>query len=146
MKKSLLCLTTAMALVAGAAQAQDKPKIGAAVYGLNAEFMQIWSAALEQHPAVTGGMVDLTIFDGRYDALVQQEQFETMITEEYDAIIFVPIDIEAGAAAVEAAAAAGIPVIGSNTRVNSDKLAAYVGSDDVQSGYMEAKYILFYRH
>lgn len=142
MKKSLLCLTTAMALVAGAAQAQDKPKIGAAVYGLNAEFMQIWSAALEQHPAVTGGMVDLTIFDGRYDALVQQEQFETMITEEYDAIIFVPIDIEAGAAAVEAAVAAGIPVIGSNTRVNSDKLAAYVGSDDVQSGYMEAKYIL----
>ena len=136
-------LTVSAALLAStAAIAQDKPKIGAAVYGLNAEFMQIWAAALEQHPAVTEGLVDVTIFDGRYDALVQQEQFETMITQGYDAIIFVPIDIEAGAAAVQAAADAGIPVFGSNTRVNSDLLKSYVGSDDVQSGYMEAKYVL----
>lgn len=133
---------SAALLVSTAAVAQDKPKIGAAVYGLNAEFMQIWAAALEAHPAVEQGLVDVTIFDGRYDALVQQEQFETMITQGYDAIIFVPIDVEAGAAAVQAAHDAGIPVFGSNTRVNSDLLSAYVGSDDVQSGYMEAKYVL----
>ena len=36
-----------------------------------------------------------------------------------------------GAAAVQAANNAGIPVIGSNTRVNSDLLTAYVGSNDV---------------
>lgn len=129
-------------LVSGIVQAADVPKIGAAVYGLNAEFMQIWSAALEGHPAVKAGKVKLTIFDGRYDALVQQEQFETMITQQFDAIIFVPIDIEAGATAVQAAHEAGIPVIGSNTRVNSDLLTSYVGSDDVQSGYMEAKFVL----
>ncbi len=129
-------------LVGSITQAADVPKIGAAVYGLNAEFMQIWSAALEEHPAVKSGKVKLTIFDGRYDALVQQEQFETMITQQFDGIIFVPIDIEAGAAAVQAAHEAGIPVIGSNTRVNSDLLTSYVGSDDVQSGYMEAKFVL----
>lgn len=140
--KTLLMTTTALALAAGMAAAQDKPKIGAAVYGLNAEFMQLWAAAAQNHPAVKQGLVDLTVFDGRYDALVQQDQFETMITEGYDAIIFVPIDIEAGASAVDTAAEAGIPVFGSNTRVNSDKLSAYVGSDDVQSGYMEAKYVL----
>ncbi|MFV0335342.1 MAG: substrate-binding domain-containing protein [Tropicimonas sp.] len=136
-------LTVMAALLAGgAAMAADKPKVGAAVYGLNAEFMQIWANALQQHPAVKDGLVDLTIFDGRYDALVQQEQFETMITQGFDAIIFVPIDIEAGATAVENAADAGIPVFGSNTRVNSDLLNAYVGSDDVQSGYMEGKFVL----
>ncbi|ROU02934.1 substrate-binding domain-containing protein [Histidinibacterium lentulum] len=139
----LLGLTTAMALAAAPVMAQDDPiRVGAAVYGLQAEFMQIWSEALEQHPAVQSGDVELTIFDGRYDALVQQEQFETMITQQFDAIIFVPIDIEAGATAVQAAADAGIPVVGSNTRVNSDLLTAYVGSDDVQSGYMEARYVL----
>lgn len=143
MKTLMKTMTLTAALLAGtAAMAQDKPKIGAAVYGLNAEFMQLWAAALEEHPAVKDGLVDLTIFDGRYDALVQQEQFETMITQGYDAIIFVPIDIEAGAAAVQAAADAGIPVFGSNTRVNSELLNAYVGSDDVQSGYMEAKHVL----
>jgi putative xylitol transport system substrate-binding protein len=140
----LLTLSSALALCAGMATAQDgEPlRIGATVYGLNAEFMQIWSEALEQHPAVLDGTVELTIFDGRYDALVQQEQFETMITEGYDAIIFTPIDVEAGAAAVQAAHDAGIPVIGSNTRVNSDLLTAYVGSDDVMSGRMEAEYVI----
>ncbi|TNC72177.1 substrate-binding domain-containing protein [Rubellimicrobium roseum] len=140
----LLSLSSALAMAAGMAAAQDAEplRIGAAVYGLNAEFMQIWSAALEQHPSVQDGSVEVTVFDGRYDALVQQDQFETMITEGYDAIIFVPIDIEAGAAAVQAAADAGIPVIGSNTRVNSDLLTAYVGSNDVESGRMEAEYVL----
>lgn len=142
MKKLLAALVVTTSMVSGSAFASEMPKIGAAVYGLNAEFMQIWAAALEQHPAVLAGEVDLTIFDGRYDALVQQDQFETMITQEFDAIIFVPIDIDAGATAVDAAFEAGIPVIGSNTRVNSDNLTAYVGSDDVKSGYMEAKIVL----
>lgn len=142
MKKHFLALAAATMLTASPAIAQDVPKIGAAVYGLSAEFMQIWAGALEDHPAVTEGLVDVTIFDGRFDALVQQDQFETMITQGFDAIIFVPIDIDAGATAVEAAHEAGIPVFGSNTRVNSDLLTAYVGSNDVQSGYMEAKYVL----
>lgn len=143
MKKSFIALATAAVMGASPSLADEHaPKIGAAVYGLNAEFMQIWSAALEDHPAVANGDVDLTIFDGRYDALVQQDQFETMITQGFDAIIFVPIDIEAGATAVEAAHEAGIPVFGSNTRVNTDLLTGYVGSDDVQSGYMEAKIVL----
>ena len=143
MKRLLIALAAATALLASPALAQDKKlKIGAAPYGLNAEFMQIWSAALKEHPAVKNGDVDLTIFDGRYDALVQQEQVNTMITQKFDAIIFVPIDIEAAATAVQAAHDAGIPVVGSNTRVNSDLLSSYVGSDDTVSGYMEAKTVL----
>jgi putative xylitol transport system substrate-binding protein len=141
--RNLLATAALAGLTAAPAAAQDEPlKIGAAVYGLQAEFMQIWSEALEEHPAVQSGMVDLTIFDGRYDALVQQEQFETMATQGFDAAIFVPIDIEAGAEAVRIASEAGIPVVGSNTQVNSDLLASYVGSDDVRSGYMEARAVL----
>lgn len=119
-----------------------KYKIGAAVYGLTGEYMKLWATALERHPEVVNGNVDITVFDGKYDASVQQSQFETMATQGYDAILFVPIDINAGAAAVETAADAGIPVIGSNTRVNSDKLTSYIGSDDVKSGYMEANAVI----
>ncbi len=142
-KEIMLGLSTALAVAATPLAAQDEPfKVGAAPYGLQAEFMQIWTEAMEEHPAVLSGEVDLTVFDGRYDALVQQDQFETMITQQYDAIIFAPIDIEAGATAVQAAYDAGIPVVGSNTRVNSDLLHSYVGSDDVKSGYMEAEIVL----
>ncbi|TDL78337.1 sugar ABC transporter substrate-binding protein [Palleronia sediminis] len=141
--KKLLSSVAVLATFAGPAAAQDDPlKIGAALYGLQAEFMQIWAEAAEQHPAVQSGMVDLTIFDGRYDALVQQEQFETMATQGFDAAIFAPIDVEAGAEAVRIAHEAGIPVIGSNTQVNSELLTSYVGSDDTRSGYMEAQMVL----
>lgn len=142
MKTLMIALASATALLASSAMAQEKIKIGAAPYGLNAEFMQIWAAALQEHPAVKSGEVELTVFDGRYDALVQQDQFKTMVTQKYNAIIFAPIDVDAGAAAVQSAADAGIPVVGSNTRVNSDLLASYVGSDDTISGYMEAKTVL----
>ncbi len=145
MTTKMMMTASALALGLGlsAAQAQDDPiKIGMAAYGLNAEFMQLWSAAGEKHPAVESGMVELTIFDGRYDALVQQDQFETMITQGFDAIVFAPMDVEAGATAVQLAVDAGIPVVGSNARVNSDLLTAYVGSNDVEAGYLEAKAVL----
>jgi putative xylitol transport system substrate-binding protein len=125
-----------------AASGKKVYRIGAAVYGLKAEYMRLWTTALERHPAVKSGMVKITVFDGNYDASVQVNQFQTMVTQGYDGIIFVPIDVNAGAAAVDLAANAKIPVVGSNTRVNSDKLYSYVGSDDVKSGRMEAQAVI----
>ncbi len=144
MKKTALLLAAALlvACIGIASAGQKVYRIGGATYGLSGEYMKLWATALERHPAVTSGLVNLTIFDGRYDASVQQSQFETMAAQGYDAAIFVPIDIEAGAAAVAAAAAADVIVVGSNTRVNSDQLAAYIGSNDVISGYMEAKAVI----
>ncbi len=140
MKRVLLVVFLAFGLFASA---QDEPiRIGAAVYGLQAEYMQLWTTALERHPAVLDGTVELTVFDGRYDASVQFGQFETMVSQDFDGIIFVPIDIEAGAAAVDAAVAAGIPVVGSNTRVNSDQLLSYVGSNDVLAGRLQAEGVI----
>ncbi|MEM7735313.1 MAG: substrate-binding domain-containing protein [Deinococcota bacterium] len=140
MKRVLLLAILAFGLFASA---QDEPiRIGAAVYGLQAEYMQLWTTALERHPAVLDGSVEVTVFDGRYDASVQFGQFETMVSQGFDGIIFVPIDIEAGAAAVDAAVAAGIPVVGSNTRVNSDQLLSYVGSNDVLAGRLQAEGVI----
>ena len=138
-KAALACAV--MGLFCTAAQA--KPiRIGAAVYGLKGEFMQMWTNALKADPSVKDGTVEITVFDGNYDALTQSNQFDTMITQKYDAIIFVPIDKAAGAAAVAKAAAAHIPVIGSNTQVSGDKLTSYVGSNDVVAGQMEADAIV----
>jgi len=141
----LAVLSVALAALATpqfAAAQQKTYKIGAAVYGLKGEFMQLWVNALKDHPAVRDGTVKLTVFDGKYDALTQNNQFDTMVTQKFDGILFVPIDIQAGAEAVEKAAAAKIPVVGSNTRVNSAKLASYVGSDDAVAGEMEAESVI----
>ncbi len=141
--KRIFAVLIALTLLTGVSFAQAKQyKIGAAVYGMKAEYMRLWVTALQRHPDVVSGLVKITVFDGQYDASVQQSQFETMVTGGYDAILFVPIDIQAGAAAVETAAKAHIPVVGSNTRVNSDLLASYIGSDDVVGGYMEAESVV----
>jgi ABC-type sugar transport system, periplasmic component len=146
--KSMLMFLIVLTLMVGifvnvqTLAAQKVYRIGAAVYGLKAEYMRLWTTALERHPAVKKGLVKITVFDGNYDASVQQSQFESMVTQGFDAILFVPIDIQAGAAAVETAYSAKIPVVGSNTRVNSDHLTSYIGSDDVKAGEIEAEAVL----
>jgi len=139
-RKLLVLLALALVVVATPVLAQQKTyNIGAAVYGMRGEFMQMWANRLKAHPAVQDGTVKITIFDGRYDVVTQSNQFDTMITQKYDGILFVPVDLEAGAEAVEKAFAAGIPVVGSNGRVRSEKLISYVGSDDIVSGGMQAE-------
>ena len=143
-RRTLLAATTAMLAMPALGRAQGKKsyRIGAAVYGLKGEFMQLWTAALKAHPAARSGQAVLTVFDGQYDALTQSNQFDTMITQQFDAIIFVPIDAQAGADAVRKAKAANIPVIGSNTRVSGNDLTSFIGSDDVKGGTMEAEAIM----
>ncbi|MBV8619719.1 MAG: substrate-binding domain-containing protein [Curvibacter sp.] len=134
-------LSATLCLQPAAAQPRSY-QVGAAVYGLKGEFMQLWANALKEHPLVKDGTVKLTIYDGKYDALTQSNQFDTMITQKMDGILFVPIDIQAGAEPVARATEARIPVVGSNTRVQSDRLASYVGSNDVVAGEMEAESVL----
>src|SRR6218665_1461286 len=132
-----LALSLSVTGPAPAQQAKKAWKVGAAVYGLKAEFAQLWVNALKKLPLVKDGTGKLTVFDGKFDALTQNNQFETMIPQKYDGILFVPIDLQAGADAVSKAAEANIPVVGSNGRVNSDKLLSYVGSNDVIAGAMQ---------
>ena len=141
----LAAISVALSLagnVTAIAQTKKTYNVGAAVYGLKGEFMQLWANALKEHPLVKDGTVKITVLDGKYDALTQNNQFDTLITQKVDGILFVPIDIQAGAEAVAKAAAANIPVVGSNTRVNSDKLTSYVGSNDVIAGEMEAESVI----
>ncbi|MGY4531970.1 putative xylitol transport system substrate-binding protein [Pseudomonas sp. TE3786] len=129
---SLLAGTSALA-------AEGKTyKIGAAVYGLKGQFMQSWVRELKAHPAVKDGTVQLTVFDGNYDALTQNNQIENMVTQHYDAIIFVPIDTKAGVGTVKQATASGVTVIASNTKV-ADPTVPYVGNDDVEGGRLQAQ-------
>lgn len=102
------------------------------MYGMKAEFVQLMEKSAKEHPAVTQGLTTLTLFDGRYDPLVQNNQAETAIRTRYDAIIIVPIDFEANVDVVTMANKANIPVIVANARLNTDKATSGIFSDDVQ--------------
>lgn len=113
----------------------DKIKIGITLYSLKNEFTVRLANAAEAKAEELG--VELVVYDGNYDPSTQISQVETMISDGCDGIILNPQDAEACAPCVDKADAAGIPVVGVNTRVQSDKLTSYVGSQDVKAGEME---------
>ena len=131
---TLLLIGSAVAVFSDGSQAADKLRVGGAVYGLKAEFANLWAAALKKHPSVKDGSVELTIFDGRYDPLVQNNQIATMITQKFDGVVLSPVDFNGSAPQIKKAAKAGIPVVVSNARVNSADITSMVLSDDVKGG------------
>ena len=119
--------------------AEKKIVVGMTLYSLKNEFTVRLSNAAKKKAEELG--VELKIYDGNYDPNTQISQVETMISDGVDAIILNPQDAKACAVAVDKAAAANIPVIGVNTRVDSDKLVSYVGSKDVYAGELEMQAI-----
>jgi inositol transport system substrate-binding protein len=113
--------------------------IGMTLYSLKNEFTVRLSNAAKKEAAKLG--VTLQIYDGNYDPATQISQVETMISDGCNAIILNPQDAKADAVAVDKAAAANIPVIGVNTRVDSTKLTSYVGSKDEYAGQLEMQAI-----
>ena len=117
-------------------------KIGATYYSLQNEFTMRMDNQAKKWAEANG--VEYTGYDGNYDAATQLTQVETMIEDGVDAIVLNPQDADACAACVDAAVAAGIPIVGVNTMVNSDKLTSYCGSQDVSAGEDIMQYMIDY--
>ncbi|MEZ8635871.1 substrate-binding domain-containing protein [Vibrio cyclitrophicus] len=144
MKKVLISslVTATLAMSSSPAFAKDHYKIAVLMYGMKAEFVQLMEQAAYKHPLVESGDVEITMYDGRYDPLVQNNQAETAIRTQHDAIIINPMDYDANVDVVDMANEAGIPVVVTNARLNTDQMTSEVVSDDVQGGYLEAKYVM----
>ena len=142
-----LTLTLAMGVVPVAAEEEANPKaeglkIGATYYSLQNEFTMRMDNQAKKWAEKNG--VEYTGYDGNYDAATQLSQVETMIQDGVDAIVLNPQDADACAACVDAAVAAGIPIVGVNTMVNSDDLTSYCGSLDVSAGEDIMSYMIDY--
>ncbi|MDR0886446.1 MAG: substrate-binding domain-containing protein [Clostridiales Family XIII bacterium] len=113
--------------------------VGMTLYSLKNEFTVRLANAAKAKAEELG--VELKVYDGNYDPSTQINQIETMISDGVDGIVLNPQDAQALAVGVDKAVAAGIPVVGVNTRVESDKLTSYVGSKDVYAGELEMQNI-----
>lgn len=80
--------------------------------------------------------------DAQNSAEEQTRQIEDFITSGVGAIIFIPIDSAAMVAGVEAANAAGVPIIAMDRSVEGGKLTALIESDNATHGSQAADLIL----
>jgi ABC-type sugar transport system substrate-binding protein len=119
----------------------DQITIGYAVKTLSDPYMQILLSGVEeqvaQYPNVT-----LEVADGQMDVNAALSQVEDFITKKVDVLLFCPQDAEASAPAVEAAKAAGIPVVEVCTETTAGTADAFVGSNDVDAGKMLGEYVM----
>lgn len=119
----------------------SKVKIGATLKDISDQFVKNIGDAMQGHAKELSDKMDFDMQDAQGDVSKQIDQVEAFITKKYGAIIMIAQDAEGSGAAVEKAAAAGVPLIECNTLTKSDKYTSYVGSDDVNAGKMQAGFL-----
>lgn len=141
--KRLLPAMLALLLAGCAAIPQDTPtsryKVALIAKSTGLEF---WNAVFTgAQAAATEYNIELTVTapDDEEDFETQNTLIENAVEEGAKAIIFSAIDYEANAAAIDAAAQAGVLIINIDSQVNSDHVSAYIGVDNYGAGRMAAQ-------
>ena len=136
--KRLLPAALALALVGCAALPQDAPtsryKVALIAKSTGLEF---WNAVFTgAQAAATEYNIDLVVTapENEEDFEGQNALIEDAVADGAKAIIFSAIDYEANAAAIDAAAQAGVVIINIDSQVNSGHVAAYIGVDNYGAG------------
>ena len=141
--KRLLPAMLALLLAGCAAIPQDAPtsryKVALIAKSTGMEF---WNSVFTgAQAAATEYNIELTVTapDDEEDYKTQNTLIENAVEEGARAIIFSAIDYEANAAAIDAAAQAGVLIINIDSQVNSEHVSAYIGVDNYGAGRMAAQ-------
>ena len=113
--------------------------IGFAISSFDNDFFVSLKDGVEKAAADAG--VTVTISDAGGDAATQASQVEDFITQGVDLIMVNPVDSDAIVPSVEAANAAGIPVIAVDRGSSGGDVASFVASDNVLGGTMAGDYL-----
>jgi ribose transport system substrate-binding protein len=110
MKAAAGGLIVALMLVAPGVSAQArKPVVGLAVANLNADFFNQIKQSVEAAGRRKGA--DVVTVDAQGDTALQLQQVQQLISRRIDALIYIPAGATAAGLPVQAARAAGIPVV-----------------------------------
>ncbi len=131
--KTTLAALAALPLVMGAWTAQAEGlKIGFSQVTLQSPFyVQLKNGA---EAAAKAGGDTLTFLDANGDVTKQNNDIQDLITQGVNALIINPVNPDAVAPSLEAAKAAGIPVITVDRPINGEGVTAHVGRDNKKMG------------
>jgi len=134
-KLALAALTAATILLStqsSPAQSVPKGKIAVVVSTLNNPWFVVLGETAKARAKELG--YDATIFDSQNDTAKEAANFENLIADGYQAIIFNPTDANGSIANAQKAKAAGIPVFCIDREINSTNAATAQMLSDSYSG------------
>ncbi len=97
-----------------------------------------------QEAAAADLKVKFSIVSSDNEVSKESDNVGTFVAQGVDAIAISPLSSDASVAAVEAADAAGIPVVNWNTTVNTDVPKGFVGVSNYELGSLTGKYAADY--
>ncbi len=123
----------------GGSETEGK-KIGLVFSTLNNPFFVDLEAGAKEKADELGAT--LITLDSHDDSAKEMSNMEDLINQEVDLILINPTDSDAVQSAVEAANAAGIPVITLDRGANGGEVVAHIASDNVAGGVLAGEFIV----
>ena len=131
--RSLAAATCALAILTGAATAQDNKLIGAALADQKSLFYI--AAADGMKAAAEEAGLTLNLVSANNNANEQVNQINNLLVQQPGALLFISQDSTAAAAGVKAANVAGVPVIAIDQRPESGagEIVTFIATDSVKA-------------
>lgn len=134
--RALLFLACVATFAAGAAA--QEVVVASSVYTTQHEFFADIIKGMTKAAGEKG--VKLIVTDANSNITTQNNQIDDFVVQKVDAIILFPVDPQAVVPAVEHAVDLGIPVIEADIKLNTDRTAAFLGSDNIELGARAGEY------
>ena len=135
-KSKVLSAVALAALTAGAAGAQEAAgqgvdRIGLAVANLQADFFNQIKQSVEAYAGEKG--IEVITVDARGDGPTQVNQVQDLLTQDVDALIYIPAGAAAATVPVELAHEAGVPVVTVDRNPEGASGDTFIATDSVSS-------------
>ena len=122
------------------ATSKDTLTIGLSISTLNNPFFVALNEGAKAKATELGAK--LTVADAQDNASKQTSDVEDLIQQGVDLLLINPVDSSAVASAVEAANAAGIPVITVDRTSEGGEVVSHIASDNVAGGVLAGEYLM----
>ncbi|MEY9324736.1 sugar ABC transporter substrate-binding protein [Sinorhizobium fredii] len=142
MKLSRILLTSAalVALSLGPARAEEVKKLGLAVANLQANFFNQIKQSVEAEAKSRG--IEVVTVDAKGDGPTQVNQIQDLLTQNIDALIYIPAGAAAATVPVKLARTAGVPVINVDRNADGAPGDTFLATDSVASAKAVCEHII----
>lgn len=126
--------------VVGLCSGKDTKKIGTAVANLQANFFNQIKQSVEDEAKKRG--IQVVTVDAKGDGPTQINQIQDLLTQNIDALIYIPAGAAAASVPVKLAKNAGIPVVNVDRNADGAHGDTFLATDSVASAKAVCDYIL----
>lgn len=141
-KRSLLLAAAAVIPLLGLsemASGEEAKKLGLAVANLQADFFNQIKQSVEAYGKEKG--IEIVTVDAKGDSATQVSQVQDLITQNIDALIYIPAGATAATVPTKTAKAAGIPVINVDRNADGAPGDTFIATNSVASAKAVCDYI-----